>query len=86
MKVMQKTGMLCREHGGTCSEMDKHWCCDICATSKFNKCTCGGSARSFGEALFSVVGRENCDEFVSGVEVDTKSLWNSGIRGFQDKH
>jgi hypothetical protein len=46
----------------------------------FTPCHCDGDARGFGEALFSVAGCENCDESVSGVGVDTRTLFNAGIR------
>ena len=79
--AMRKSGMKCKEHGGNCDERDKAWLCDDCAIIGYEKCSCGGNARGFGEALFSVAGCEICDEHVSGVDIDARHLWNIGIRG-----
>lgn len=78
---MDKTGKYCKEHGGNCYEYDKSWLCDTCAIIGLNKCSCGGNARSFGASLFAVTGCERCDEYVCGLNVDTRKLWNEGVRG-----
>lgn len=78
---LKKTGMLCAKHGGTCSQADAAWCCDECAIIGYAKCKCGGNARGFGEALFSMVGCEECEEAVGGVGIDARALWNQGVRG-----
>lgn len=80
---MRKTGLLCEKHGGTVRADDAAWCCDQCAIVGLVKCKCGGNARGFGEALFSCVGCEECEESVSGVGVNTRDLWNAGVRGPQ---
>lgn len=78
---MRKTGALCAKHGGNCDPRDAVWLCDQCAIEGYAPCKCGGNARGFGEALFSVVGCEDCEEFVAGVSIDALSLWNQGVRG-----
>lgn len=78
---MRKTGSLCEKHGGTCNPNDARWLCDQCAITGYNKCSCGGNARGFGEAMMSVAGCEECDESVSGLDIDARALWNRGIRG-----
>ena len=79
--MQAKTNRFCAEHGGNVAPKDKVWCCDICAIQGYNKCKCGGNARGFGEALFSCVGCEDCDEQVCGINVNAKELWNRGVRG-----
>lgn len=79
-----KTGFLCKEHGGSCNELDKAWLCDQCSIIGYNKCSCGGNARGFGEGLMSRAGCEDCKEKVSGLDIDAKALWNQGVRGFID--
>lgn len=84
--AMRKSGKFCEEHGGTVYKYDRGWLCDVCAIQGYNKCTkCGGNARGFGEAMFSMVGCEDCDESVSGVGVNTRELWNQGVRGNVDR-
>ena len=79
--AMHRTGKLCKAHGGDCNELDKGWLCDECAVIGYNKCSCGGNARGFGEALMSMAGCENCSQSVSGLDIDAKKLWNAGVRG-----
>jgi len=83
--VMRKTGFLCEKHGGDCDPRDANWLCDKCAIDGYLPCKCGGDARGFGEALFSIVGCEKCDESVSGVDIDTRDMWNKGVRGHIEK-
>ena len=78
---MCKTGALCKKHGGTVDEYDAWWLCDKCAIIGYNKCKCGGNARGFAEAMFSTVGCEECDEHVSGIDINARKLWNEGVRG-----
>jgi hypothetical protein len=80
---LRKTGLFCKEHGGTLLESDKYWGCDICAIRNHNPCMCGGNARTMGEALFQHTGCEDCNEYVSGVALSrsTRDLWNEGYRG-----
>ena len=78
---MRKTGRLCAKHGGDCHPGDAAWLCDQCAIVGYKKCKCGGNARGFGEALFSVAGCEECEESVSGIDIDARALWNQGVRG-----
>lgn len=79
--AMKKTGFLCAKHGGNCNPADAEWLCDECAVIGYNPCQCEGRARGFGEALFSMVGCEDCDERVSGVGINARLLWNQGVRG-----
>ena len=78
---MKKTNLFCAEHGGTVGYYDRHWCCDVCAIVGYNKCSCGGNARGFGEALYSSAGCEDCDESVYGTDIDAQDVWNKGVRG-----
>jgi hypothetical protein len=79
---MRKTGSLCHKHGGACSPYDAAWLCDQCAITGYNKCSCGGNARGFGEAMMSMAGCEECHESVSGLDIDARALWNQGVRGY----
>jgi len=79
---MLKTNKFCEEHGGDVDPRDKGWLCDTCAVQGYNKCKCGGNARGFGEALMSVVGCEDCEESVTGLDINARKLWNEGVRGF----
>jgi hypothetical protein len=76
-------GRFCKKHGGDVGTGDEGWLCDTCARSGIDKCKCGGHARIFGEALMSSVFCEQCDERVSGVDVeDIRAKWNAGMRGW----
>lgn len=81
---MKKTGFLCPKHGGTCNPYDAAWLCDKCAIVGYNPCKCGGNARGFGEALCSMAGCEECEESVSGININARELWNQGVRGHLD--
>ena len=82
---MKKSGLLCKKHGGDCNQSDASWLCDKCAIEGYEKCGCGGNARGFGEALFSMVGCEECDELVSGIGINARLLWNQVVRGHFEK-
>jgi hypothetical protein len=82
---MRKTGCLCPKHGGNCNPYDAAWLCDECAVVGYNLCKCGGKARGFGEALFSMAGCEDCEEQVCGLDINARELWNQGVRGRVDK-
>lgn len=88
MAKMNKSGKFCQEHGGTVGMYDRMRLCDTCSIQNHTPCKCGGNARSFGEALFQVTGCEQCDEFVSGVDLreSTRVLWNEGYRGNLEGH
>jgi hypothetical protein len=82
MPAQPRTGLFCKEHGGTVDIIDKGWACDKCAPIGYSKCSCGGNARGFGEALMSSAGCEDCEEYVVGLDVNSKELWNAGVRGW----
>lgn len=82
---MRKTGSLCEKHGGSCNKWDASWLCDQCAIIGYNKCSCGGNARGFGEAMMSMAGCEDCEQSVSGLGINARALWNQGARGHQER-
>lgn len=84
---MDKSGRVCKEHGGDVTNSDRYWLCDKCAIKGYNKCNkCGGDARGFGEAMYEVAGCEKCNGFVCGVGINAKKLWNEGVRGVINWH
>ena len=72
---------LCIKHGGDISS-DAFWRCDICSSEGIDKCSCGGNARYFGEALMCSVKCENCDAYLMdvGEDLNIRERWNQGER------
>lgn len=77
-----KLDELCDKHGGTITNGDSWWSCNICNCEGINKCKCGGTARIFSEALMTCITCDNCTESLMTIEYyDTIKLWNEDKRG-----
>lgn len=74
---------LCPEHGGFFTGPDRSWICVGCSRKGISRCSCGGYASIFGEALLTTIACEECNAHFSMMGVSRGEIvqrWNNGER------